>query len=73
MASIMPIVIGCIDYLAYGSIFTRAMFRPKIKIDIFFPARKAVDARREVVWGIRSAFAVTTEENLGREDNTSSV
>ncbi len=52
MASIMPIVIGCIDYLAYGSIFTRAMFRPKIKVDIFFPARKAVDARREVVGGL---------------------
>jgi hypothetical protein len=36
MASIVPIVIGCIDYLAYGTIFTHAMFRPKIKIDVFF-------------------------------------
>jgi len=27
--------IRCIDYLAYGSIFTRAMFRPKIKLDVF--------------------------------------
>jgi hypothetical protein len=26
MALIAPIVIECIDYLAYGSIFTRAMF-----------------------------------------------
>jgi hypothetical protein len=34
MASIAPIVIGCIDYLAYGTIFTRAMFLPKIKLDI---------------------------------------
>jgi hypothetical protein len=50
-ASIAPIVIGCIDYLAYGTIFTRAMFCPKIKLDVFFPARKAVDACREVVPG----------------------
>jgi len=51
MASIAPIVIGCIDYLAYGTIFTRAMFHLKIKLDIFFPARKAVDACWEVVSG----------------------
>jgi hypothetical protein len=49
MASIMLIVIGCIDYLAYGTIFTRVMFRPKIKLDVFFPARKAADERWEVV------------------------
>jgi hypothetical protein len=49
MASIAPIVIGCIDYLAYGTIFTRVMFRPKIKLDVFFPARKAADERWEVV------------------------
>jgi len=47
-ASIAPIVIGCIDYLAYGNIFTRAMCRPK-KLDDFFSAKKAVDACREVV------------------------
>jgi hypothetical protein len=40
MASIAPIVIGCIDYLTYGTIFTRAMFRPKIKLDVFFPPEK---------------------------------
>jgi hypothetical protein len=41
MASIAPIVIGCIDYLvAYRTIFTRVMFCPKIKLDVFFPARK---------------------------------
>jgi hypothetical protein len=34
-----PIVIGCIDYLAYGTIFTRVMFLPKKKLDVFFPAR----------------------------------
>jgi hypothetical protein len=45
MASIAPIVIGCIDYLAYGTIFIRVMFRPKIKLDGFFPARKAADER----------------------------
>jgi hypothetical protein len=49
MASIAPIVIRCIDYLAYGTIFTRVMFRPKIKLDVFFPARKAADERWEVV------------------------
>ena len=47
MALIALSVIGCIDYLAYGTIFTRAMFRPKIKLDVFFPARKAADER----WG----------------------
>jgi hypothetical protein len=47
MASIALIVIGCIDYLAYGTIFTRVMFRPKIKLDVFFPARKAADEHWE--------------------------
>ncbi len=50
MALIAPIVIGCNDYLAYGTIFTCAMFRLKIKLDVFFPARKAVDER----WGVVS-------------------
>jgi hypothetical protein len=55
MASIVPIVIGCIDYLAYGTFFTRAMFRPKKKRDVFFPARKAADERWGVVYrSIRS-------------------
>jgi hypothetical protein len=39
MASIALRNIRCIDYLAYVSIFTRATFRPKIKLDVFFPAR----------------------------------
>jgi hypothetical protein len=51
MASIAPIVIGCIDYLAYGTIFTCVMFRPKIKLDVFFPTGKAADERWEVVSG----------------------
>ncbi len=56
MALIAPIVIGCIDYLAYGTIFTtRSMFRPKIKLDVFFSARKATDER----WGV-----VTSEAHL---------
>jgi hypothetical protein len=29
------------DYLAYGTIFTRAMFLLKIKLDVFFFTRKA--------------------------------
>ncbi len=49
MASITPIVSGCIDYLAYGTFFMRVMFRPKIKLNFFFPARKAADERWEVV------------------------
>jgi hypothetical protein len=52
MALIAPIVIGCIDYLAYGTIFTRAMFLPKIKLE-FFPTRKSADEQREVVAGHR--------------------
>jgi hypothetical protein len=40
MASIALIAIGCIDCLAYGTIFTRAMFCPKIKLDVFFPPEK---------------------------------
>ncbi len=49
MASITPIVIGCIDYLAYRTIFTCVMFCSKIKLDVFFPAGKAADERWEVV------------------------
>jgi hypothetical protein len=48
MASIALIVIGRIDCLAYGTIFTRAMFHPKIKLDFFPPTRKAADER----WGV---------------------
>jgi hypothetical protein len=51
MASIALSVVGCIDYLAYGTIFTRAMFLPKKKGDVFFPAKKAQDVRREEVMG----------------------
>ena len=53
MASIALSVIRCIDYLAYGTIFTRVMFRPKKKVDVFIPARKAVDERWEVVDTVR--------------------
>ena len=34
-----------ITFLAYGTIFMRATFRPKIKLDVFFSARKAIDER----------------------------
>ena len=40
MASIALSVIGCIDYLAYGTIFSRAMFRPKKKLIFIFPPEK---------------------------------
>jgi hypothetical protein len=40
MASIALIVIGCIDYLAYGTIFMCAMFHPKIKLRVFFSQEK---------------------------------
>jgi hypothetical protein len=53
MASIALRNIGSIDYLAYGSIFTRAMFLPKKKLEVFFgfffPPRKAQDVCREEV------------------------
>jgi hypothetical protein len=48
MALIALSVIRCIDYLAYGTIFSRAMFLPKKKGDVFFSARKAADER----WGV---------------------
>ncbi len=47
MALIALSVVRCIDYLAYGTIFTCVMFLPKKKV-IFFPARKATDER----WGV---------------------
>jgi len=41
IASIAPIAIRCIDYLAYGTIFMREMmFRPKIKLGVFFSPEK---------------------------------
>ena len=48
--------IRCIDYLAYGTIFTCAMFLPKKKGDVFFPARKAADER----WGVVTFIRVFT-------------
>jgi hypothetical protein len=52
MASIALSVIGYIDYLAYDTIFMRAMFRPKKKLDVFFFARKAADER----WGVVNLY-----------------
>ena len=40
MALIALSVIGCIDYLAFGTIFTRALFRPKKKLIFFSPPEK---------------------------------
>ena len=50
MASIALSVVGCIDYLAHGTIFTCVMFLPKKKVIFFFSARKAADER----WGVVS-------------------
>ena len=58
-------VVGCIDYLAYGTIFTLATFRPKIKLDVFFSARKAIDACREVV-GSRRVLATAVDDWSGK-------
>ncbi len=66
MASIALRNIRCIDYLAYVSIFTRATFRPKIKLDVFFSARKAVDARREVVISV-SVLNLLSQSNTSDE------
>ena len=48
MALIVPIIIKCIDYLAYGTIFTWAMFRRK-KSSCSFSHQKSVDEPWEVV------------------------
>ncbi len=40
--------IRCIDYLAYGTIFTRGDVSSEKKGDVYFPARKAADER----WGV---------------------
>jgi hypothetical protein len=40
MASIALTVIGCIDYLAYGTIFTCATFCQKRIVDVFFLPKK---------------------------------
>ena len=58
MALIALSIIGCIDYLAYGTIFTRVMFRPKKKVDVFIPARKAVDERWEVVYYVHKRHII---------------
>ncbi len=49
MASIELTVIGCIDYLAYITIFMRAMFCQKKILDVFF-AKKNQNERWELVW-----------------------
>jgi hypothetical protein len=39
MASIALSVVGSIDYLAYGTIFTRVMFLKKKNGDVFSPQK----------------------------------
>ena len=53
MALIALSVIGCIDYLAYGGIFTRAVFpfvAKEAKNEFFDSRKKAQDVRWEVVY-----------------------
>jgi hypothetical protein len=45
MALIVLTIIGCIDYLAFGSIFTCAMFCPKNKLNVLFRQK----SRRQVL------------------------
>ncbi len=61
--------IRCIDYLAYRTIFTRAMFRPKKKLMLFFfppekpemsPAAGGMVPLRPAQWQ-RSGSAVEVE------------
>jgi hypothetical protein len=47
MVSIVLTVIGCIDYLAYGTIFTRVMFCQKKILEVFFsPKNPKMSAER---------------------------
>jgi hypothetical protein len=64
MASIVVSVVGCIDYLAYGTIFTRVTFRPKIKLDVFFPRQKSPNERREVVGPFRVFFMLASKSDF---------
>jgi hypothetical protein len=53
MASIALTSIGCIIYLAQGTVLTRAMFRQRQrerKLDVFFSPKKAQDVHWEVRW-----------------------
>jgi hypothetical protein len=59
MASIVPIIIRCIDYLAYGTIFTRAKKTPPKKVMFF--AKNLVDDSPEVVVGRGEATLVFYE------------
>ena len=48
-----PVIICCINNLAYGTIFTREMFRPKIKLSVFFsPEKPEMSEPRRVVTGV---------------------
>ena len=51
--------IRCIDYLAYGTIFTRGDVSSEKKVDVYFPARKAADERWGVVGGTQTRRFLT--------------
>jgi hypothetical protein len=59
MASIALTSIGCIIYLALGTVLMRTMFRwrqRERKLDLFFSAKKAQDVRRGERGGPREFF-----------------
>jgi hypothetical protein len=52
--------IRCIDYLAYGTIFTRGDVSSEKKGVVYFPARKAADER----WGVVSRLMTFSEMGI---------
>jgi hypothetical protein len=65
MATIALSAIGAIDYLGDRTILTRVMFCSVVagkKILMFFPARKSIDDRREVVTAILACNATVRQE-----------
>jgi len=70
MVSIALSVIGCIDYLAYGTIFTRAMFLPKKNLMFFFPPEKPEMSPGGEWWMVCTVyFTVHTSFLLGMDQS----
>jgi hypothetical protein len=63
MALIGLTAIRCIDYLAFGSIFTCVTFCPKNELDFYF-AKKSIDDRWEVVDGLVSFLVLGIFSNV---------
>jgi hypothetical protein len=59
--------IGCIIYLALGTVLTRAMFRRRQRernLDLFFSTKKAQDVRRGEVISKKSRKIIQLAENI---------